>query len=234
MNNEPRKPGGFLKKRILRHTVLVFSFFLFSSRNAISDTVVLTSGKTVQGKIVERADKSIQIDVGVGFPITYYSDEIKEIIPEGPASQTKQANAVSKSGSDEADQLEQQGLGLIESGQMEEGVALLRKAIALDPKANRHLNLGTILSGNGVALFKQGDQKAAVKILKESEHEIQQAIKMFDPVGETIMLSQAYYLLGEMHAQGFKDTSAAKEYYQKSISFYNNPSAERGLKALSP
>jgi tetratricopeptide (TPR) repeat protein len=232
MVDDPRKPVDFFREIICCKTVLIFSFIFLSSFSAIADTLILKSGKTVQGAIRERTAKSIQIDVGLDFPITYYPDEVKDIILDNQINDADKPASVKNAL--QADAIEGQGLDLIEAGKMDEGIVLLRKAIALDPKANRHLNLGTILSGNGVALFKQGDKKAAVKTLKESEGEIKDAIKMFDPKQESIFLSQAYYLLGEMYAKGFENPVGAKEYYEKSIVFYSNPAAERGLKALSP
>ena len=223
--------------RNLRYRIFFILFcILLVSPAAAPDTLILKSGKTVQGTIRERNAKSIQLDVGLDFPITYYLDEVQKITPDDQTNasnnNTKQSAAASRTNSDEADHLEQQGLDLIEAGNMDEGLALLHKAIALDPKANRHLNFGAILSGNGVSVFKQGHKEDAIRILKESENEIKKAISMFDPNQESIFLSQAYYLLGEMYAQAFQDIDGARKYFKKSISLYSNPAAERGLKAL--
>lgn len=206
--------------------------FLLYSPSVYSETIILKSGKTVEGKISSRSEKSIEVDVGLGFPITYYMDDIQSIAPDNQPQSTA-STAVSASKVDEADRLEQEGLELIDAGDMDKGIGLLRRSIEMDPKANRHLNLGTVLSGNGVSLFKSGKKSEAVKVLKQSKDELQKAIQMFDPDQESIFLSQAYYLLGEMHAQAFDDAKSAREYFQKSISFYDNPAADRGLKALA-
>ena len=235
MINCSRRFFSYFEKRIFYRAILILSVIPVSSSFAVADTIILKSGKTVQGIIRERNAKSIRLDVGLDFPITYYLDEVKDIVSDNPSDGTDHRNkTASVKNVAQADAFEQQGLDLIEAGKMDEGIALLRKAIALDPKANRHLNLGAVLSGNGVALFKKDDKKEAVKIFKESEDEIKNAIKLFDPEQESIFLSQAYYLLGEMYAQGFENTVGARDYYEKSISFYKNPAAERGLKALPP
>ena len=224
-----------IREIICRNTGLILSFIFFASNSAVADTLILKSGKTVHGTIRSRTAKSIQMDVGLDFPITYYPDEVKDVVLD---NQINEADHIDKPASvknaAQADAFEQQGLDLIEAGKMDEGIVLMQKAIALDPKANRHLNLGTVLSGNGVALIKKGDKKAAVKTFKRSEEEIKNAIKMFDPKQESILLSHAYYLLGEMYAQGYENPAGAKKYYEKSILFYSNPAAERGLQALSP
>jgi tetratricopeptide (TPR) repeat protein len=206
---------------------------LFSVSGARAETITLKSGKVVEGKIVERDSRSVQLDVGLDFPITYYLDEIKTISENSatPVS-SKVPPAVSDTDAHKADVLEQKGLGLIDDGRMDDGIQLLREAIRIDPQANRHLNLGSILFGNGVALQKKGNSDEAVKTFKEAESELQQAIKQFDPNGETTFLSEAYNLLGEIYAHGFNDKAKAKNFYEKSLSFYDNPDAKRGLAAV--
>jgi len=51
-------------------------FFLITA--AYADTVVLKSGKTLEGKIVEQANDYVKIDVG-GTVLTYFNDEIEKI-----------------------------------------------------------------------------------------------------------------------------------------------------------
>jgi len=205
-----------------------------------ADRLTLKSGKVVEGKIVERTDQAIQLDVGLDFPITYYTDEIKDIAqsPAGASDKSSspsspaRLSAADDSTESKADQVEQQGLDLIDQGQVDQGVKLLHEAIGLDPQANRHLNLGAILIGNGVALQKQGKSDEALKDFQEAESELQQAIKTFDPNGETTFISEAYNLLGEMYANALHDKIKAKTYFEKSLSFYDNPAAKRGIESL--
>ena len=59
--------------------ILIFTFlFLFYYCSAEAETVSLKSGKSVVGKIVEKTEKYLKIDME-GIPITYYSDEIESI-----------------------------------------------------------------------------------------------------------------------------------------------------------
>ena len=48
---------------------------------AFAETIVLKSGKTVDGKILQRTDQYIKVDV-YGVSLTYYFDEIESIIAE--------------------------------------------------------------------------------------------------------------------------------------------------------
>ncbi len=43
-----------------------------------AETVNLKNGKSINGKILERSDKSVKIDSG-GIPMTYYADEVADI-----------------------------------------------------------------------------------------------------------------------------------------------------------
>jgi tetratricopeptide (TPR) repeat protein len=225
------------QKKVNSRIFLVLLTVLFYSPLAPADTLKLKSGKTVHGKIVERTSTALQMDVGLDFPITYYLDEIKEISPDAavtPTSSQKPSVAapVVDAQEGQADKMEQEGLTLIDEGQMDQGLERLRQAIRLDARANRHLNLGSILLGNGVSLQKQGKSDEALKIFKEAETELQQAIKDFNPDEETTFISEAYNLLGEMYANALQDKDKAKAFYKKSLSFYENPAAERALKNL--
>ena len=222
------------KRAFFGLTLTAFFFVMNPSAVFSLDKVVLKSGKIVEGTIEERNDRFIQLNVGLNFPITYYNDDVKEIILEQKHSSFNEVLSLNGSVDQQADNLEQKGLSLIDEDKMEEGLTLLRKAVAMNPKADRHLNLGAILSGNGVSLFKKDRKKEAEAVFKESERELQQAIKLFNPKTESIFLSQAYFLLGELYAQGLNNKIQAREFYEKSNSLYPNPSAERGLNALKP
>ena len=52
--------------------------FLFLCFPCLADTIILKSGKTVEGKIVERTDTSIKVDIG-GVALTYWMDQIQTI-----------------------------------------------------------------------------------------------------------------------------------------------------------
>jgi hypothetical protein len=56
---------------------VLYCFIL--SLNALATTIYLKSGKTIEGNLIERANDYIKIEVA-GVALTYYSDEISEII----------------------------------------------------------------------------------------------------------------------------------------------------------
>lgn len=211
----------FVQATINNKIVAMVLIALLTCPNVWSDTIKLKSGKIVHGTIRERNSRLVELDVGLDFPITYYVDEIQEVIADDQkaSADTDSGVLVSKSNSDagvgKADEIEQQGLALIDDGKMNDGVVLLRQAVTLDSTASRHFSLGGILFGNGVALSKEGQKDEALKVFQEAQKEILEAARMFDPDSERTLLSQAYYLLGEMHANALNDQSKAKEYYEK-------------------
>lgn len=202
-------------------------FFSFISPHVFSETIHLKSGKSIQGVIKEKTDKSVLLDVGLQVPVTYYLDEIKEITTDniqkeaGPLSDTKQA-----------DVLEQKGLSLIEEGQAQDGLAALKKAVELSPEANRYLNLGSILFGNGVAAFKKGHKDEAMQVFQDAQAHLKKAVELLDENTQPMLLGQAYFMLGEIQAQGFENKNDARQFYEKSLSFYPNPAVDRAVKQL--
>ena len=81
-------------------TVVLLLMLLSISSSLFAETIVLKSGKTVEGRIIEKTKDHIKIDVS-GIPITYYSDEIVNI-DNTPSSNSLPSNgqAVETSQSD--------------------------------------------------------------------------------------------------------------------------------------
>lgn len=61
------------KKIALLTAILLITSF------SSAETVKLKSGYIHEGKIIEKTDKYIKLDMGIGVPITYYLDEIEAI-----------------------------------------------------------------------------------------------------------------------------------------------------------
>ncbi|MFA5007879.1 MAG: tetratricopeptide repeat protein [Candidatus Omnitrophota bacterium] len=64
-----------MNKKISFILLLLFSTIFLS---AFAETIVFKSGKTIEGKIIEKTDKSIKVDIE-GIPITYYFNDIEVI-----------------------------------------------------------------------------------------------------------------------------------------------------------
>lgn len=70
--------------------IMLFSIY----PSVFAETVSLKSGKTIEGKILEKTDKAIKIDIS-GIPITYYFEEIESIDGEKLALPTKETKVSS-------------------------------------------------------------------------------------------------------------------------------------------
>lgn len=68
-----------MKGKIVLGVFLSSILILYALSILYADTIELKSGKIVEGKIVERTDKYIKVDIGIGMPITYFLDEIEGI-----------------------------------------------------------------------------------------------------------------------------------------------------------
>jgi len=159
-------------------------------------------------------------------------------MPEIIADQTKEAEVLSSptvvldSKTQQANRLESQAIESIDADQMEEGLRLMQQAIEIDPSAVRHMNYGSILFGNGVVDFKNGKKHEAVRLFKQAEDQLSQAIAGFDPQANAAFVAQAYFLLGEIYLNAYNDQDMAHDFYYKSLEYYDNTSARDAIEQL--
>lgn len=66
---------------------------LFVFPSVFAETIVLKSGKTIDGKILEKTDKNIKVDIS-GIPVTYYLEEIESI--DGQAISMASNNSINQ------------------------------------------------------------------------------------------------------------------------------------------
>lgn len=64
-----------MTKKLIIGIIIFFSLIGF----VFADTIKLKSNKIIEGNIIERTDKYIKVDVGIGVPITYFLDDIESI-----------------------------------------------------------------------------------------------------------------------------------------------------------
>ncbi len=204
---------------------LIVPVFLVLAFPAKAETIKLKSGQTIHAKVLKEDKDSIVVDAGIDTPVTYFLDEIKEILPD----EELPAPPVDPKIGAAADVLESQALDLIDAQKMEEGLALMRQAIAQDPNPTRYMNYGSVLFGNGVELFKNGLEDQGKKVLRQSEEQLNKAIAGFDKTRDNLFLSQAYFLLGEMYRNAFGDPAKAKELYTQCLAFADHDGAKAAL-----
>jgi tetratricopeptide (TPR) repeat protein len=140
--------------------------FLFFPSSIYAETIVLKSGKTMEGKITQKIDNRIKIDVG-GMLMGYYLDEIETINgkrvevynPDVNAQEEKRDN---KFASQEASD---QGVAYLDRQRYDEAIAEFNKAIEIDPSfADAYYNRGIANSKKGNLDQAISDYTKAIQI----------------------------------------------------------------------
>lgn len=72
------------KNESLIKVLIIFFISLYFARPSFAEAVYLKSGKKVEGKIVERTDKYIKLDEGIGVDIPYFLNDIERIEDNAP------------------------------------------------------------------------------------------------------------------------------------------------------
>lgn len=126
-----------------------------------------------------------------------------------------------------------QGLRLIDQGQFEEGIKLVNQAVDADPaNASWRLNIANLLYSQGLQYLKQGQVERAQTIWSFAEMHLEEAIHLFKPSTDSILLSEAYFVMGDIYQYGHANQEQAKKYYQKALDLYDHPRAQRALEKL--
>lgn|GEM_PF-1285831 len=68
--------------------ILLVLMMISAAQFCFAETIKLKSGKIITGKIIERNDKSIKVEIE-GVPITYYSDAIESISDVGAPAKSE-------------------------------------------------------------------------------------------------------------------------------------------------
>jgi len=81
-----------MRRRLTKLLMILLSVGLFFPCFIFAETIVLKSGKKVEGKLIEKTDKYIKIDF-YGVPLTYFLDDVKSIEEES-IENTSKAEAI--------------------------------------------------------------------------------------------------------------------------------------------
>ena len=120
------------KKGLLR--ILLSLIFCLSTSIIFAETIVLKSGKTIEGKIIERTDKYIAIDFD-GVSVPYSLEEIESIDggPPGPISSEKAPQVIPEVSPDDAKTYYNRGVASAKKGDLNQAISDFNKAIELKP-----------------------------------------------------------------------------------------------------
>ncbi|MDP2905858.1 MAG: hypothetical protein Q8O22_06125, partial [Candidatus Omnitrophota bacterium] len=208
-----------IRDAAVKAVLLIVCLFL-TSIPSFAETIILKSGKKIEGKIVERTDKYIKVDSGIGVDVIYFLDEIGKI--EGEVAAAPQSPAENKAEKTSVAQYDSEAFLRIKEGKLEEGLSLLKQATILEPKNGLpHMNYGSMLLVRGQMLLKEGKTEEAKSILKEAEKELLSAIQQSGTATvDAITKGQSAFLLGDIYCFIYKDGIKAKEFYKKSLEYF--------------
>ena len=72
------------KKQFVCVIQVILFLSMISLSSVFAETIILKSGERIEGKIIERTDQYIRIEIAEGTPFTYWFDEIEQIEEEVP------------------------------------------------------------------------------------------------------------------------------------------------------
>lgn len=132
----------------MKKLVFLFFFisvFILSTSPAQSQTIILKTGKIIEGKIIEQTNTAITVEL-FGIPVTYPLDTVKSIdgkklipfspkksLPENPAVHDEKKNMpLPKKETENPHYM--QGLTYLKNNQWDEAIAAFDKAILTSPR----------------------------------------------------------------------------------------------------
>ncbi|MBF0490651.1 MAG: hypothetical protein HQL15_08590 [Candidatus Omnitrophica bacterium] len=207
-------------------TIICLFLPLILPSYSLAEIVKLKSGQIIEGKILTQDEKSISIDVGLSNPVTYFSDEIQDILQDDLKGYYKKLKQ-------KADLLEAHAIDAIDNNQMDNGIALMKQAVDVDSSPMRRMSYASILFGNGAAEYKAGKREEGTHVLGDAENQLSLAIADFHPLEDAVYLAQAYFLLGEIYLYAYANMRQAKIFYQKALYYYDNEGAKTALERLN-
>lgn len=171
------------KKKLI---ILVLIICLYFPVLTFAETIVLKSGKTVEGKLIEKTDKYIKIDFD-GVPLTYFLDEV-ETIDGKPANilkglfKPKDFDKIAESAEKEskeyleknptsAEAYNKRGIAYRMNGNQEDAIACFNKAIEIDPNnAQYYQHRGISYSSSAIRKYDEAIADFAKAIEIESSN----------------------------------------------------------------
>ena len=188
---------------LLLVTSLCFPTFIFA------ETVILKSGKKIEGKIIERTDKYIKIDFN-GVPLPYFFDEIEKIeternlsYPPRQEERPQQAETI--------DSHFKRGTDYLIEGKWQEAISEFKNVLSVNANhVGAHFNLGCVyaLIGENEFALEEFEKSLSIEIVPYN------AFCYFNKAG--IYTKKG---LIDMNAERFKEETAnfqrAAENFQK-------------------
>lgn len=214
------------KRSIILALIICLYFPIFS----FAETIVLKSGKTVEGKIIERTNEYVRVEInGIGIPLTYFLYDIVSIEGVKPALVTKGTDVISWGSPQTEVGFQGQEINpklfeeyntkvenSIEAENWEEANLYLDKLIAMNPYYNMaYLQRAHVYLKKGLIDKAESDWKKFTELSPAYAKKI----------GGSVYDLRDYMVTEELNkkrAKGnlIKDTRSPEEIYKENINFW--------------
>jgi len=187
---------------------LILSLFL--QNNTFAETIVLKSGKTIEGKIIERTDEDITIDF-YGVPVPYFLDQIESV--DG-----QKLSTAPEAGKDSVKQHNQEGIQYILDGQFNNAEGSFKMVLeknSSDPSARIFLDMLTDLNKGIIDkeyLFSLA--RGIDCLLNKMNKSVETIIELKKAIEINPTYAIAYYILGRAYLEQ-QEYQQAINYFQK-------------------
>lgn len=153
-----------MEKNKIIGPIFLLAATLFFPAAIYAETIVLKSGKMVEGKLIEKTDKYLKIDF-YGVPLTYYLDEIESIdgkpikvvsYDEIVSGTAKESQAFLENSPNSAEAYNQRGVAYRMQGNQNDAIICFTKAIEINPQyAEAYLNRGLSYASSELKKYDQ-------------------------------------------------------------------------------
>jgi hypothetical protein len=159
---------------------LIFILIFLAVHQGNTDTIRFKSGNIIEGTITTQTDEYIILYTDVGVEVTYYLDEIEEIITEGEPTYQIEENSteyqLDNTNTDESNefgeiQISEDGLLIVEQDKKESGTK--KNITRTNPFPKREVNKKKIGDTHEFKLLRKNAEKTKVKTqVKEIEDKV--------------------------------------------------------------
>jgi tetratricopeptide (TPR) repeat protein len=125
-----------IKKQIVYSIQITFLLLIMNLPLVFADTVILKSGKRIEGEIIEKTDEYIKLDTN-GLNLTFWPDEIERIEAEKPTL-PKDNMLKEPSNSSEYRKMVSEFEKCFLNRKYEDAILVLKKEIELNPNNNNY------------------------------------------------------------------------------------------------
>ncbi len=139
-----KKEEPMYKKQFIFAIQIILFLLVVNFSSVSAETIILKSGERIEGKIIEKTDQYVRIEIIKGVPVTYWFDEVERVEEEAPPPPQGAVPELPLDRSETEKYLTEAGQYYLNE-KYEEALFSLKKAVELDPNNPDHyVDLGIV------------------------------------------------------------------------------------------